>query len=105
MTYLFQLGLTLLIELPIGVAIIRNKRAIPVIIAIDLITHPLGYLFYSHFPTIWGTPLETLVWLELIIALVEAVVLVTVFRRTPYRAIIAGAVMNACSFLIGVLLW
>ncbi|MDP3970995.1 MAG: hypothetical protein Q8P90_04860 [bacterium] len=104
MSYWLAFVLTNIIEMPIAWFIIKQRSVFFIVFLINAVVHPITWFWYMKNPTAWGTPADTLILLEIMIALVEGLILAIIFRKKWLQALIAGIFMNSCSFLIGLLI-
>ncbi len=97
--------LTLAIEVPIGLVLLRRaepdlRRLFFLVIFANLVTHPAVWFIFTQLFLI-GTPQYTLA-AETWAVVVEAIFyFVTIRGLAPTRAITVAVVANAASFLIG----
>jgi hypothetical protein len=107
MSYLVALGLTLAIELPIYVALLRfglkaaPGRALALALASNLLTHPLVWFVTPAIPgEISGFELALTV-AEVLAMIAEALVLRMGIRQRFSRLLIVSFVANAASLIVG----
>lgn len=94
------LVLTIAAEFPVAMFVLGKRdwqRILGAAICVNFITHPIAWQLVAE-----GVSILTL---EAVITLTEAVILAAVFRARPRRAFLAGCAMNIVSATIGVLLF
>ncbi len=93
------LALTIAIELPVAIALLRRhipwKRVAIVVVCVNMITHPIGWYVISAGGS-WGA-------VEIGVTIFEALVFAGMFS-SRLRAVIAACVMNGISAALGALL-
>ncbi len=92
------LTLTIAVELPVAMFVLGKQdwqRIVGVVICINLITHPIAWHFAAE-----GT---SILLLEGIVMLLEALILAATLSPYRSRAFLAGCSMNILSATIGVL--
>lgn len=108
MLYLLSLILTLGIELFIAFILnIRDKKNLSIIIAINIITHPLLGLFVrlNHTFKFINFNLINIILIELLIILIEFLLLKIYLQKNFKESIILSISINAVSFLSGLLIF
>ena len=102
--YVQGLLLTLLIEVPLALFLVRPKPwpGIPLLILFNGLTHPLANLLMLHGPLDFQIQVGIA---ELLVVLVEALLFVLFFRLNARRAIAISVACNAASFLLGLLVF
>jgi hypothetical protein len=96
----FLLG-TLFVELLVGLLIYRihklkisKYKFILILLLINLITHPMLWYFYSHFPL-------NILFLELCVVIIELALLSLILKLTLTKSLIISAMLNFSSFVVG----
>ena len=105
MQYLLALAITLAVEVPLYVVVLRLARLLPLrlslagAVGVNLLTHPLVWLVLSAHPG-WFLPVEAAV------CLVEAALLWLLVRRRDLVTLLVTAVAaNTASVLAGFVLY
>ena len=102
--YLAAFGLTLLVEIPIYLLVLPDRRrAFVASLVANLATHPAFYVLATlaarRYPT------AVVLWVgEAAVWLVESLILLAFFRRPVGLLVAVAALANAASALVGVLL-
>jgi len=101
------LVLTILIELGVwkGISLFFKRYALPLfflsIIAVNLFTNPLLNVFLYFFDA-WD--LGLLIILEVIVIFVEAFIFYKIYKKSFIQFLILATVLNACSFILGLII-
>ena len=98
--------ITLLIEIIIGMIIMKDKKYIPMIILVNILTNPLlsSILFYININ--YGVDLRHIVWivLEVVVVIVEGVVYMRAFENMKVNPFVLSFILNLSSIILGDLL-
>ena len=105
---ILALILTIILEVLIAISFnYRKKSELLTIVLINVITNPLlNYLLLvnSYFNLV-SMNIFILIFLEVIVVIVEWMLLRYALRQNPKKLLILSVVMNATSFLVGLLLF
>jgi hypothetical protein len=107
MSYLIALTLTLAIELPITVGLLRFwlrasfREAVLLTIAGNLITHPIVWFIAPVVPPQMVSPDLALTLMEVLAMIIEALVLRTRIERRFSSLLIITFISNSASLLVG----
>ncbi|MBL8624882.1 MAG: hypothetical protein JNK64_26475 [Myxococcales bacterium] len=103
MTWSLAFALTLAVEVPLGLLLVRHDgraRVAMVVTAGSALSHPLlCFVLVRRLP---GGFLARVLIGELIVVAIEGVVLAVGLRLPPGRALALSATLNAASYLVGV---
>jgi hypothetical protein len=103
-SYLFALGLTILVEVSIALALgYREKTEVISVILINLMTQPvLNYFLFvvSNFSLFYVT-VQAILSLEALVILIEWRLLAYVSQENSRRLLLLSLAMNVASYLIG----
>lgn len=94
--YLF---LTILIEIPIALILLRQEqwqRVVVAAVCVNMMSHPIAWAFVTHGFSWWTV--------EGFVALFEGSIFALLFPARRYRAGLTAVVMNGVSALIGLLI-
>ena len=107
-SYLLALFLTLVIELSVAYFLgYRNKKAIITVVCVNLISHPLFCYFLWINLTLDIIPINyfTMISLEVIITLLEAILLFYALKQKFLLMLNLSFAMNFTSFVIGLIIF
>ncbi len=104
--YLVALAITLVVEVPIVLAIYRRVaplwRVAGVALAVNLLTHGLLWTLFRHLPGAYGVRVA---YTEVVVVAIEAVAYRVFVGGTWARAVIASLVANAASTAASLAVW
>lgn len=105
-------ALTLLIEVPIWVALLERvlevdrRRAVAVAIGVNAVSHPLlWFLLQPLLVDATGSDLLGIVAAEAVVVGFEAALAYLVVRRDPGPLVALSVLANLASVLVGIVLW
>ena len=107
MGYFISLAITLAVEIPMALLFgFGDKKSITCVVLVNLVTHPaLSYLLWINpFWKIFPIHFQTILFLEIIVALAESFLLYYSLRLRLRTAMLLSFSMNAASFLVGILI-
>lgn len=97
MEELFFLTLTILVELPVALTLLRKedwRRVCFAVIGVNMISHPIIWFFLFHYGVNWFVA-------ETSVAIFEGAILAALFPKRRWPALFTGIFMNVITAAIG----
>jgi hypothetical protein len=107
--WLWAFGLTLLVEVPLGTAVlrwrgVRGSRAAGALVVCSAVTHPVLWVVLTTWPHLLGSYVATASAAEVAVTLVEGAILWGLLSVRPSLALGTAALVNGSSVVVGLLL-
>ena len=102
--YLYALGLTLIIELPLAVLFIRDKKFFCLAVVVNVITNPAANFLVQSNPYLFIESAYAVYILEILIVVFEFSFYAFFYRKKYKKLAIFAFVANAVSYLAGVII-
>jgi hypothetical protein len=106
-SFLFALGLTIIIELIVAVVFgYRNKISLLTVILINIITNPIAnWIVVLNRATNTVSETILIVFVELAVVIVEWKLLTAILKKDSMKMFLLSLSMNAASYLFGLILF